>query len=317
MRPLVLTRDDIEARLVGLDLVAAMEQAFDHYSRGMAVIPPVGELTFDAPPGDVHIKYGYLRSGSHYVVKIASGFYENPEKGLSSCQGMMLLFDQLTGVPSAVLLDEGRLTDIRTGAAGAVAARHLAPTEVSAIGMIGTGIQAREQLVQLLGEVKCRRLVAWGRDSTHLEAYLTEARELGLEVEAADGPEQVADRANLIVTTTPSQEPLLRRAWIRPGTHITAVGSDTAHKQELESEILTTAHVISDSVAQSRTRGEVFRARASGALNDAAVVELGDVVGGRAPGRRDAQQVTVADLTGVAVQDLAIAMAVMTAGQAR
>ena len=124
MTPQIIAWSDMEVVVGDLPLVALMEEGFDAYSRGEAVIPPVGELTFDAPPGDVHIKYGYLKSGSHYVVKIASGFYDNPKLGLPSSQGLMLLFEQRTGCLAAVLLDEGRLTDIRTGAAGAVAAKH-------------------------------------------------------------------------------------------------------------------------------------------------------------------------------------------------
>ena len=92
----VLMWDENEERLEGVDVVEAMERAFDAYSQGLANIPPVGELTFDDPPGDVHIKYGAINGGSHYVVKVASGFYENPALGISSCQGLMLLFDQKT-----------------------------------------------------------------------------------------------------------------------------------------------------------------------------------------------------------------------------
>jgi ornithine cyclodeaminase len=306
----VITWQEIERRLAGVNVLGAMEEAFDAYSQGLATIPPVGELTFTEPPGDVHIKYGAFNDGSHYVVKVASGFYGNPGLGLSSCQGLMLLFDQKTGFPSAILLDEGRLTDIRTGAAGAVAAKVLAPKTVEAIGMLGTGIQARRQLESLVHVTPCRRLVAWGRNESHLKDYMRDARAMGFEVVAAKEPEEVAAKANLLVTTTPSTVPLLRAEWIRPGTHITAVGADTGEKQELDSRILKDARVVSDSIPQSRARGEVFRARQEGLLNEAELVELGDVVGGRVEGRRTSDEVTVADLTGVAVQDLAIAVAV-------
>ena len=139
----VLTWAEMEPLLKDIDVIGAMEAGFSAYSAGQAVIPPVGELCIEDPPGDVHIKYGYLTEGEHYVVKIASGFYDNPKLGLPSSQGLMLLFSKTTGQTKAVLLDEGRLTDIRTGAAGAVAARHLAPSSISQIGIMGTGIQAR------------------------------------------------------------------------------------------------------------------------------------------------------------------------------
>ena len=309
----VLTWPEIEKKLVGLDVVGSMEQAFDAFSQGLANIPPVGELVFDDPPGDVHIKYGCLKQGSHYVVKIASGFYENPKLGLASCQGMMLLFEQKTGVPAAILLDDGRLTDIRTGAAGGAVAKHLGPKNVQAIGVLGAGIQARMQLKHLLDVTSCRKVLVWNRSDANAQALVKDLEEMGFQPSIVSSPREVAAGANLIVTTTPSREPLLQAEWIQPGTHITAVGSDTAEKQELDSEILKRAIVISDSLSQSKSRGEVYRAVEAGVLNRTEVVELGDVIGGRAPGRVSESNITVADLTGVAVQDLAIATAVVTA----
>lgn len=308
----VLAWSEIEKKLVGLDVVGAMEAAFDAFSQGLALIPPVGELVFDDPPGDVHIKYGCLKQGTHYVVKIASGFYDNPKLGLASCQGMMLLFDQKTGVPAAVLLDEGRLTDIRTGAAGGAVAKHLAPKNVQAIGVLGAGIQARMQLKYLLDVTPCRKVVIWNRSEANAQSLVKDLESMGYEPEIVSNPKDVALTANLIVTTTPSREPLLQADWIQPGTHITAVGSDTAEKQELDPQILKSAVVVSDSLSQSESRGEIYRAVEAGALNRSDVVELGDVIGGRATGRSCAESITVADLTGVAVQDLAIATAVIS-----
>ncbi len=309
----VLAWPEIEQKLVGLDVVGAMESAFDAFSQGLAIIPPVGELVFEEPPGDVHIKYGCLKQGSHYVVKIASGFYDNPKMGLASCQGLMLLFDQKTGVPAAVLLDEGRLTDIRTGAAGGAVAKHLAPKDVQAIGVLGAGIQARMQLKYLLDVTPCRKVLVWNRSNENAQSLVKDLETMGYEPSVVGSPEEVASGANLIVTTTPSREPLLQAKWIQPGTHITAVGSDTAEKQELDPGILSCAIVVSDSLSQSESRGEVYRAVEAGTLQRSDVVELGDVIGGRATGRNSADDITVADLTGVAVQDLAIASAVLTA----
>ena len=307
----VLSWPEIAARLEQIDLAAAMERAFAAYSRGEAEIPPVGELVFSEPPGDVHIKYGYLRGGSHYVVKIASGFYENPARGLSSCQGMILLFDQRTGVPACILLDEGKLTDARTGAAGALAAAKLAPEEPSRIGIVGTGIQARVQLEHLKGVTKCREVKIWGRDPAKAEACARDAQAMGYEAAVSKDLRELAADARLIVTTTPSTEPLLRAEWIAPGTHITAMGSDTAQKQELEAALLERAeYVVVDSLAQSESRGEVYRARKSGVALDETLIELGTLCQPGHSFRRDPDAISVADLTGVAVQDLAAAIAV-------
>lgn len=303
----VLTWPEIESALEGVDLVAAMEEAFVAYSDGRAVVPPVGELILDEPRGEVHIKYGYVKGQPGYVVKIASGFPGNVARGLPPGQGVMLLFDRENGVPSAVLLDEGRLTNLRTAAAGAVAAKHLAPTDVQRIGVIGTGVQARMQLDHLRTVTACRSVLAWGRDANRLEALVTDLGGLGFEVEAADEPAQIGETCSLIVTATASHSPLLEE--VRPGTHITAMGSDTHEKQELSARLVGSADlVVVDSRDQAALRGEAARAVAEGCFDLASALELGDVIAGRG-GRTHADQVTIADLTGVAVQDLAIARA--------
>ncbi len=227
---------------------------------------------------------------------------------------MMLLFDRRTGAPACLLLDEGRLTDVRTAVAGAIAARHLAPAGVERVGILGTGVQARLQLRHLAPVVPCRRVLVWGRGREQLEGYVARLAGSGFEIETTRDPDELLASCALVVTATPATEPLLSAAALRPGTHITAVGSDTPAKQELEAEILARADVVvADSRAQCRERGEIHRALAAGVLAMERVVELGEVIAGRAAGRTAASQITVADLTGVAVQDLEIAEAVFGA----
>ena len=138
--------EEIRKRLETIDPITCVEEAFRSFSRGEAIVPPPGELIFENPPGDVHIKYGYIGGGEFYVVKIASGFYENPRHGLPSSNGVMLAFNRQTGALAAILDDRGHLTDMRTAAAGAVAAKYLAPADVETIGVIGTGMQAELQV---------------------------------------------------------------------------------------------------------------------------------------------------------------------------
>ena len=126
----IIELKEIKSLLQKVDVVSAMAEGFVQYSNGNTVVPPVGELLFENPPGDVHIKYGYIKNDEFYVIKIASGFYENKKLGLPSSQGMMLLFNQKTGQTVSVLLDEGYLTDVRTAAAGAVAAKYFAPKKL-------------------------------------------------------------------------------------------------------------------------------------------------------------------------------------------
>jgi len=236
--PVVASLAEIKQALAGIDLLPLIEAGFAAYSRGEVVVPPVGELVFDDPPGDVHIKYGYIKRDGHYVIKIASGFVDNPRLGLPSGDGLMLVFSQRTGILEAVLLDEGHLTNLRTAVAGAVVAKHLAPAKVAAVGILGAGVQGRMQLEWLRRVRAFDQAIVWGVNEGELAAYRRDMASPGLEIRTTLRAEDVAAAANLIVTCTPSTAPLLRAEWIRPGTHITAMGSDTASKQELDPAIL-------------------------------------------------------------------------------
>ncbi len=310
----VIDIKQIREVLPRLDLLSAIEQGFVAYSAGQAVIPPVGELLFQDPPGDVHIKYGYLQQDPYYVVKIASGFYKNPILNLPSSNGLMLLFSQQTGELHALLLDEGLLTDVRTAIAGAIAAKYLAPKVVKCIGIVGTGIQAHLQLRYLAQITVCRDVMVWGRDEHKLSQYSHEMEQEGFSIRTTHLIETLAAACNIIVTTTSATAPLLSRIHIRRGTHITAVGADTSSKQELDPAILRDADlVVADSIEQCRERGEIAHALKRQFLEEKQVVELGQIIVGARPRRTHDDQITVADLTGVAVQDIQIAKAVYQA----
>ena len=310
----IYTLEQIKTVTEKMDFSNTLEQGFVAYSQGEVVVPPVGELTFEQPPGDTHIKYGYIKNDDVYVIKIASGFYDNPSIGLPSNSGLMLVFAQKTGVLEAVLLDEGYLTDIRTAVAGQIAAKQLAPSQVDAIGVFGLGIQGKMQVEYLKSVTSCRKVMAWGRSDAKLDQYAADMAELGFEVEGTRNAAEVCDACNLIVTTTPSQQPLITAEMIRPGTHITAMGSDTPEKQELDADVLGKADlVVADSIPQCLQRGESFKAINAGAFRAEHLQELGHVISGHAVGRTSDSQVTIADLTGVAVQDIQIAKAVRAA----
>ena len=312
--PVVVSLAEIKNALGAIDPLPLIEEGFVAYSHGRAVVPPVGELVLEDPPGEVHIKYGYIKGGEVYVIKIASGFYDNPKRGLPSGDGLMLVFDQKTGVLQAVLLDEGYLTNLRTAVAGAIAAKYLAPSEVTMAGILGAGVQGRMQLDWLRRVRRFGEAIVWGIDEDELAAYRRDMERPGLKIRTTRRAEDVAAAANLIVTCTPSTRPLLRAEWIRPGTHITAVGSDTAEKQELDTAILTRAdRVVVDSLSQSELRGEVFRAVSAGAIRRERLVELGRVIEEPELRRASDGEITVVDLTGVAVQDIMISQAVFNA----
>jgi ornithine cyclodeaminase len=293
--------------------MAEIEEGFVAYSQGRAVVPPVGELVLRDPPGDVHIKYGYISGDDYYVIKIASGFYENHKLELPTGDGLMLVFNQKTGQLEAILIDEAYLTDIRTAVAGAIAAKYLAPSNVERIGIVGTGTQARLQLEYLAPITSCREVLAWGRSEDKLDTYKRDMAAQGFNIETTTDAGKIMASCKLIVTTTPATEPILT-GQAQPGTHISAIGSDTHDKQELDAEILRQADlVVADSIVQCLERGEIHQAMKTGAISESELVELGNIIAGDAPGRTSDEQITIADSTGVAVQDIQISKAVLLA----
>jgi len=307
----IYTLEQIKQAVETLDFSTEIEAGFVAYSNGQVIVPPVGELTFEDPPGDTHIKYGYIKGDESFVIKIASGFYENAKFNLPTGSGLMLVFSQQTGALQTILLDEGYLTNIRTAVAGEIVARYMAPQEVTAIGVFGTGTMARMQVQFLKSVTDCRRVVVWGRSDASLAAYRDDMVREGYDVQTTRDASDVADASNLIVMTTASVTPLLQAGQVKPGTHITAMGSDTLEKQELDTQILRSADiVVVDSLSQSQERGEVYQALMSGDLKVDKVIELGGAIANGKRIRTSIDQITVADLTGVAVQDIQIAKVV-------
>ncbi len=307
----ILKRDQIESLLASVDVVRDMEQAFVAYSQGKVEVPPVGELLFPSVNGEAHIKYGAVNGGEQFLVKVATGFADNAAFGLPGFGGCMLLFSQRTGQLDAVLLEEGMLTNVRTAAAGAVAAKHLAPRNISRIGICGTGVQARLQADYLRHVTSCRDLIVWGRDREKAKAAARDIETLGFRASAAADIGDITSSCNLIVTVTAARAPILLSADIRPGTHITALGSDTKEKIELEPALVRRADIVAvDSLSQSSERGEVYQAFHARPADVRKLVELGDVISDASKGRTSENEISIADLTGVAVQDIMIAEAV-------
>jgi ornithine cyclodeaminase len=290
-----------------VELLQTMEEGFVLYSQKKVIVPPVGYLGFKHPPGDVHIKYGYIEGDEYYVIKIASGFYNNPSIGLPTGNGMMLLFSQKTGETLSILMEEGYLTDVRTAVAGAVAAKHLAPSTISCIGIVGTGMQARLQLEYLRSVTTCRKVIVWGRSEDKLKSFKAEPSLQDFSITTTMEIISLTSRCNLIVTTTPSRKALVMAAHVQPGTHITAVGADAEGKQEIDPMIFEKADIIvADSIDQCIDHGDISYAVKGGMLDPDTIIELGDVINNKKLQRKDDHQITVADLTGVAIQDIQI-----------
>lgn len=291
------------------DAIAAVEEGFKAFNSDKAIVPFPVALDVPDGHGDIHIKPGYMKGSSSYTVKIASGFYDNPQRGLPISHGMLLLFDSRTGHPVCFEVDRCFLTDLRTAAAGAVAAKVLAKKNVSRVGVIGTGTQARLQAIALSKVRRFDELRVWGRDLKKAEAYASEmSRILGVRVVAAKTAEDAVRGSDVVITATMSASPIVKVDWVSGGTHITAMGSDEPGKQELDTRILARADkVVVDSLKQCARLGEVHHALEDGSMKEDDVhAELGEVLLGKKPGRESDKEVTVCDLTGIAIQDVAI-----------
>jgi len=308
----ILNRAQIAARFDAEHSTALLKAGFIAYSQQQVQLPPVQHLRFPLVDGDCCIKTAYLAGDEHFVVKISSGFYQNPQHGLASNQGMMLSFSAHTGEPQVLLLDEGLLTALRTALAGRIVAELCAPSQIEAIGIIGTGWQARLQLEQLKPVTDCREIWVWGQSAANLQRYRTDAEALGFRVNTTHNAAELAAHCRLIITTTPSSQPILQAADIKPGTHITAVGADSHGKQELSSALVARAdHILVDSRQQCQEFGEIAQAWQQGQLQHHQITEIGEALASGQRIRQDAQQITLADLTGLGIQDAQIVKGIL------
>ncbi|PFH20709.1 ornithine cyclodeaminase family protein [Burkholderia sp. JKS000303] len=313
----IWSKDEIVAKFDVERAVRMIEKGFVAYSQKAVLVPPIQNFYFPAANGDCCIKSAYVDGAATFAVKVSAGFYDNPSRGLPSNSGLVMLFSATTGEPVALLKDEGWLTSVRTAIAGQLAARALAPRNVHGIGVIGTGDQARLQLEYLKAVTPCRAVHVWGPDQAQGERFVADMSAHGFDVRLHATPEPVARNANLIVTATPSREALLKSGWIAGGTHITAVGADGPGKQELDPGIVGRAGaIVVDSIEQCSKYGEISHALSAGLIRAEVLVELGNVLaqGGRARDDADPAQITIADLTGVAVQDAQIADSIVSNG---
>ena len=307
----ILTEKELRES-VSLDLQAVdiIEQAFAALARGGVVMPPILSMAIEEKHGEVDVKTAYVPGMDAFAIKASPGFFDNPSKGLASLNGLMILFDSDTGIVKAVLLDNGYLTAVRTAAAGAVAARHLAPRSPATVGVIGAGEQAELQIQALALVRSFERVLVWARKPEQAADYARRMSEkLGVPVRSADNAEQCVRESDVVVTTTPARGPIVQAAWLHPGQHITAMGSDSPEKNELEPAIIARAdRFVCDRRSQSLAQGELRAAVAAGAVSENFPVdELGEIIIGSKPGRTDEQTITVCDLTGTGVQDTAIA----------
>jgi ornithine cyclodeaminase len=311
MKVTILTEEELR-QCVGMDedSIVAVSEGFTRLAQGEATVPPILRIDVPENNGEVDVKAAYVHGLDSFAIKVAAGFFNNRELGLPTGSGLMMLISAQTGFPEALLLDNGYLTDVRTGIAGAIAARHLAREEIEVAGVIGAGMQARYQMRGLKLVRNFKRLLIYSVIPEEVEVYLDEmSEELGVEVAVAADYEEVITHSDVVVTTTPANEPYLRAEWLHPGLHITCMGSDSEHKQELHADVFGRVdRTVCDRKSQSFRLGELHHALEAGVISEVSeITELGEITAGLKPGRESESEITVCDLTGVGVQDTAIA----------
>ncbi|MDX2704247.1 ornithine cyclodeaminase family protein [Streptomyces sp. PA03-6a] len=307
----VLGPEEIEAAARPALVLDAVRAALIAHAAGRTTVPPPTHLTFPAADGDCHVKTGWIDGSDDFTVKIASGFYRNPERGEPVNHGLVCVISAHTGRVRAVLDDGGRLTAWRTAAAGALAGHALARPEARSVGVFGTGEQARLQVRWLAMLRPVGRVLVHGRDARRAAALCEHLAAHGLSAGPASAAE--AAGADIVVTATPATSPVLDADAVRPGAHVTAVGADMPHKNELPPALFARAGVIAtDDHEQCLHHGDLAHAVRAGAVPHDADVPLGALL--RTPqgrGDRTDATVTIADLTGVGALDAAVAAAVV------
>ncbi len=299
-------RDVVKLDISAVDVI---EQAFVALTSGRVVMPPILSMDLQDVNGEVDVKTAYIPGVDGFAIKVSPGFFDNPKLGLPSLNGLMILFSSKTGMVEAVFLDNGYLTNIRTAAAGAVAARHLAPKIVDVAGAIGAGVQARLQLKAAHLVRPFKRALIWSPDAALNEECVNWLRgEIDVEIAIAKNAEALVRDCQLVVTTTPAREPVLKAEWLHPGLHVTCMGSDQSGKNEIDPAALKAADAyICDNVDQCKTSGELEAALAAGLWDKGTPAELGEIITGKFTGRQSHEDVTICDLTGTGAQDTAIA----------
>ncbi len=304
MRVLWLNGEEMERLLEMGEVIAAVEDAFREHGLGKVQMPPKVYLYFQE--GDLRAMPAYIPSLDKAGVKIVNVHPGNPTRGLPTVMATYVLVSPETGAALAVM-NATYLTDARTGAAGAIAAKYLARKDSKTLGLVGAGRQARTQLLAIAELFELERVLVASRTRRSAERFAGEmGNRLGIDIMACEVRE--ACNADIVTTTTPAREPVVKDEWIAEGTHINAIGADAPGKQELDPKILRRAKIVVDAWEQAKHSGEVnVPLRNRMLFREDIHAELGEIVAGKKPGRESDEEITVFDSTGLAIQDVAAA----------
>lgn len=309
VRTLLLTGKEMRSLLRMEDVIRAVEEAFRAKGLGQVQMPAKTYLFYTKYDGDLRCMPSYLENAEVSAVKIVNVHPQNPaHHHLRSVMAVLLLIDPRTGVPLA-LMDATILTDMRTGAASAVASKYLARKDITRLALVGAGRQARMQLLALLTlygtfeEVRVYDISA-ERAAAFVEEIRREYGDRVASATAAQSAEAAVRGADILATATPSRSPVVQDRWIDPGMHIDCIGADAPGKEELDPAILRRAKVVIDDWEQASHSGEINVPLARGLLSrDQIYAEIGEIVAGKKPGRISSEEITVFSSTGLALQD--------------
>ncbi|MDC0859893.1 cyclodeaminase [Candidatus Pelagibacter sp.] len=307
----ILSEKEIKS-LVHLDLniIAEIEKAFVALAKGEVEMPPILSMEMKDQRGEVDVKTAYIKNFDGFAVKISPGFFNNPSLGLPSLNGLMILFSSKTGLVQSLLLDNGYLTDVRTAAAGAISIKYLSNQNTKSLGIIGSGLQARLQAQAACLVRKFETITVWGRDQLKAEKCAEDIKQITkIDCKVELDIEKVVKENEVLITTTPSKEFLIKESWIQKGQHITAMGSDNSEKNEIDPNIFKSIDLfVPDRNSQSKKLGELRTAIKNKIVKENDIFpELGNIIVDPKLGRSNENQITLCDLTGTGVQDTAIA----------
>jgi alanine dehydrogenase len=302
---LILTQKDVQ-KILPLSqikkVINVVERAFSDFSQGIAEMPPKMYLIFKEFDGDLRIMPSWSKGLLMAGTKIVNVHPQNPKKGLLSVMAVIVLNDPKTGMPLA-LMDGTWITAMRTGAASGVATKYLARKDAKTLGVVGAGFQAITQIAAISKAKKLKEILVYDIKEEAIERL---AKILAKEkIKIKKGSLEEVCQKDILVTATPAREPIVKKEWIKPGTHINAIGADAPGKEELDPEILKNAKIVVDCMEQASHSGEINVPLAKGIIKKEDIHgEIGEIVSGKKPGREKENEITIFDSTGLAIQDL-------------
>lgn len=306
MKTLLLRKEEVRRLISMREVIGTVEEAYRAFNSGEVVQPGYFGIHLPPPRGEIDFKLGYHKAAEVISMKASSGgFIDNPARhGVPNGMGTILLFDARS-CALACVMDGSLITGLRTGASGAVSVRALARKDAKTIASIGTGNQARMQIRAIREVMEIERIHAWSRTPDTLSRFKADIEsELGIPVVIAGSKREAVEQADVLVTTTRGKGPLVEAGWVKPGTHIVAIGSDQQGKQELDPEIFRNAKIVNDSIDQCTEKGETWHPLSRGIIRkDEIHAEIGEILLGAKPGRENDGEVTIFDSTGMAIQD--------------